>query len=34
MKKYSKFIVAGIILLVFIATFVFLWIRRLSSRVR
>ena len=27
MKKYSKFIVAGIILLVFIATFVFLWMK-------
>ena len=27
MKKYSKFIVAGIILIVFIATFVFLWMK-------
>ena len=27
MKKYSKFIVAGIILIIFIATFVFLWMK-------
>ena len=27
MRKYSKFIVAGIILIVFIATFVFLWMK-------
>ena len=27
MKKYSKFILAGIILIVFIATFVFLWMK-------